>query len=172
MYDTDGNKVLQPNVNYTISYQSNKAFGTAKATITGIDSYYFGAKTVSFLIIAPKGGIYKKGNLKYKVTDNRIDGKGTVEVLGLVKQKKSVTIPATVKIGKYKYKVTSIAKKAFYKKKKIKKITISSTNIKKIGSKAIKGIYKEAKIKVPKKKKKSYKKMLKKAGLGKKAKVL
>lgn len=168
----DGNKILQPNVNYQISYQNNVNFGTAKVTITGMDSYYFGTKTVSFLIIAPKGGIYKKGNLKYKVTDNRISGKGTVEVLGIIKQKKSVTIPKTVKIGKYKYKVTSIAKKAFYKKKKIKKITISSTTIKKIGSKAVKGIHKDAKIKVPKKKKKSYEKMLKKAGLGKKRKVV
>lgn len=168
----DGNKILQPKVNYQISYQNNVNFGTAKVTITGMDSYYFGTKTVSFLIIAPKGGIYKKGNLKYKVTDNRISGKGTVEVLGIIKQKKSVTIPKTVKIGKYKYKVTSIAKKAFYKKKKIKKITISSTTIKKIGSMAVKGIHKDAKIKVPKKKKKSYGKMLKKAGLGKKRKVV
>lgn len=168
----DGNKILQPKVNYQISYQNNVNFGTAKVTITGMDSYYFGTKTVSFLIIAPKGGIYKKGNLKYKVTDNRISGKGTVEVLGIIKQKKSVTIPKTVNIGKYKYKVTSIAKKAFYKKKKIKKITISSTTIKKIGSKAVKGIHKDAKIKVPKKKKKSYEKMLKKAGLGKKRKVV
>lgn len=168
----DGNKVLQPNVNYRISYQNNIGFGTAKVTITGIDSYYFGTRTVSFLIIARKGDIYKKGNLKYKVTDSRTSGKGSVEVVGLVKQKKSVTIPKTVKIGLYKYKVTSIAKKAFYRKRKIKKITLSSTTIKKMGAKAVKGIHKSAKIKVPKKKKKSYKKMLKKAGLGKKMKVM
>ena len=167
----DGDKILQPNINYQITYQNNVNFGTAKVTITGMDSYYFGTKAVSFLIIAPKGGIYKKGNLRYKVSDNRISGKGTVEVLGIIKQKKSVTIPKTIKIGKYKYKVTSIARKAFYKKKKIKKITISSTTIKKIGSKAVKGIYKNAKIKVPKKKKKSYGKMLRKAGLGKKRKI-
>ncbi len=168
---TDGGKVLQPNVNYRLTYQSNVGFGTAKVTVTGMDSYYFGSRTETFLIVAPKGGIYKKGNLKYKVTDNRTGGKGTVEVMGVVKQKKSVTIPKTIKIGKYNYKVTSIGKKAFYRKKKIKKITISSTVIKKIGSRALKGIDKKARIKVPKSKKKAYKRMLKKAGLGKKNKV-
>lgn len=169
---TDGNKVLRQNVNYRLTYHSNIGFGTARVTVTGIDSYYFGSKTETFLIIAPQGGIYRKGNLKYKVTDSRTGGKGAVEVAGVVKQKKSIIIPKTVKIGKYNYRVSSIGSKAFYKKKKIKKITISSTAIKKIGSRAVRGIYKKARIKVPKSKKKSYKKMLKKAGLGKKNKVV
>ena len=169
---TDGKKTLQLNKNYRVSYKDNINLGTAKVTVTGMDGFYFGSQSTSFQIIASKGEIYKKGNIKYKVTDNRINGKGTVEVLGMIKRKTSVSIPKTIKIGKYKYKVTAIAKKAFYKKKKIKKITISSTTISRIGSKAIKGIYKTARIKVPKKKKKSYKKMLKKAGLGKKVKVV
>lgn len=169
---TDGTKRLQMNRNYKVTFHNNSALGTAKATVTGIGGYYFGSQTVSFEIIASSGEIYKKGNLKYKVWNNSTDGKGTVEVMGMVKKKSSVSIPGTVKIGKYKYKVTSIAKKAFYKKKKVKKITISSTTIRKIGSRAVKGISKTARIKVPKKKRKSYKKMLKRAGLGKKAKVV
>ena len=152
---TDGTKRLQMNRNYKVTFHNNSALGTAKATVTGIGGYYFGSQTVSFEIIASSGEIYKKGNLKYKVWNNSTDGKGTVEVMGMVKKKSSVSIPGTVKIGKYKYKVTSIAKKAFYKKKKVKKITISSTTIRKIGSRAVKGISKKARIKVPKKKRKS-----------------
>lgn len=169
---TDGTKRLQLNKNYRITFKNNISLGTAKVTVTGIDGYYFGSQTTSFQIIASSGEIYKKGNLKYKVWNNSINGKGTVEVMGMVKKKSSVSIPGTIKIGKYKYQVTSIAKKAFYKKKKLRKITISSTTIRKIGSRAVKGIYKTARIKVPKKKKKSYKKMLKKAGLGKKGRVV
>lgn len=169
---TDGKKTLQLNKNYRITCKNNINLGTAKVTVTGMDGFYFGSQVTSFQIIASKGEVYKKGNLRYKVTDNRINGKGTAEVQGMVKKKASVSIPKTIKIGKYKYKVTAIAKKAFHKKKKLKKITIASTTIKRIGSRAVKGIYKKAVVKVPKKKKKSYKKMLKKAGLGKKAKVI
>ena len=64
-------------------------------------------------------------------------------------------------IGKH---ITSIGKQAFYGDKKLKKITVKSAKIKKIAAKAFKGIHKKATIKVPKKKNKKYKKMLKKAG--------
>ncbi|WP_029324024.1 leucine-rich repeat domain-containing protein [Butyrivibrio sp. AE3004] len=60
--------------------------------------------------------------------------------------------------------VTTIGKKAFFNCKKLEKVTILSKKLKKIGSKAFKGIYKKADFKVPGKKLKTYKKKIKKAG--------
>ncbi len=104
---------------------------------------------------------------------------------------KEVTIPSAVTIDGIKYKVTAIAnnafknctklkkvtigknvskigKKAFYKCKKLKTIVIKTKKLsaKKVGGKAFKGINKKATIKVPKTKYKSYKKWLKKKGVG------
>ncbi len=109
---------------------------------------------------AKKGVTYKVNNLKYKVVKTGFDGKGTVAVTGIVKQKASVTIPKTVKIKGHEYKIVKIASKAFYKKSKIKNITIKATTITSIGKNAIKGINKKAKIYVPKSKYTKYKKML------------
>ena len=107
-------------------------------------------------------------------------------------KKTAFTVPATVKSanGKYTFKVTAIANKAFKGDKKLKKvvigknvqtigksafekatnlksITIKSTSLKKVGKKAFKGIHAKAKIKVPAKKLRSYKRLLK--GKGQKA---
>ena len=75
-----------------------------------------------------------------------------------------ITIPSKVK---------KIGKQASYGCKKLKTITIKTTklNSKNVGSKAFKGIYAKATIKVPKSKLKSYKKLLKARGVGKKAKI-
>ncbi|MDE5864789.1 MAG: leucine-rich repeat domain-containing protein, partial [Lachnospiraceae bacterium] len=75
-----------------------------------------------------------------------------------------ITIPA---------KVETIGKQAFYGCKNLKNITIKTTKLtnKKIGSKAFKGIHAKATIKVPKKKLADYKKILKKKGVGSKAKI-
>ena len=128
----------------------------------------------------------------YKVTKS--DAKnGTVT---LVKPRKATekkfTIPGTVKIDGVTFKVTEISKNAFKNNKKLtqviigkhvtkiganafngakklKKITIKSTQLKKVGKKAFKGIDKKCKIKVPKKKLTSYKRLLK--GKGQKASV-
>ena len=47
----------------------------------------------------------------------------------------SVTIPATVKINGYSFKVTAIGSKAFYKNKKLKKVTVGNY-VAKIGASA------------------------------------
>lgn len=95
-----------------------------------------------------------------------------------------------------KYQVTSIAAKAFANNKKLTKIVIPASvrsigkqafsgckNLKTIviqtpyltkksvGIKAFKGIHAKATIKVPKKQKKAYQKLLKTKGLGKKVKI-
>ena len=106
------------------------------------------------------------------------------------KAKGSVVIPNTVKLQGKKYKVTSIAAKAFYNNKKIKKIVIGKNVIKigkkafygcsklqkilirseklsagKVGKKAFYKIYKKAVVKVPSKCKKQYVVWLKKTGI-------
>ena len=112
----------------------------------------------------------------------------TVSYKGTKKKKVAkITIPATVKSGNQVYKVTAIAdnafknnkkiktvvvgknvrtigKKAFYGCKNLKKITVQSSIIKKVGAKAFKGINKKAVIKVPSKKYKAYKKVFKGKG--------
>lgn len=66
---------------------------------------------------------------------------------------------SSVTIGK---KVKKIESKAFYNCKKLKKITVKSTKLKKVGKKAIKGIFKKAVIKAPKKQVKAYNKLFSK----------
>lgn len=110
---------------------------------------------------ALKGITYTKNNVKYKVVKDYIGGKGTVMVVGMKKNASSVTIPKTVKLESYKYKVVKIEKNAFKNKKKLKKITIKSTYLTSVGKNAIKGINKKATIKVPKSKLKDYKKLFK-----------
>ena len=57
--------------------------------------------------------------------------------------------------------VTTIGNKTFYGCSKLSRITIKSTKLKKVGNKAIAKIKKNAYIKVPSKKVKAYKKLLK-----------
>lgn len=75
-----------------------------------------------------------------------------------------ITIPA---------KVTKIGKQAFYGCKKLAGITIKTTKLtkKNIGSKAFTGTSKNVKVKVPKKKLNSYKKILKTKGISATAKI-
>lgn len=126
--------------------------------------------------------------ITYKVT-----GKDTVTVVGFDTPKTSLSIPAAVTLEGYAYNVTAInakafkgdniksltiganvqtiGKNAFQGCTSLKKITIKSTVIKSIGKAAFKKTSSKATVKVPKAKKKAYKKMLTKAGLSKKAKV-
>ena len=136
-------------------------------------------------------------NLKYKVLKTGTkDGKnvGEVSVVGVNKKTlKKINIGAFVTNDGVKYKVVSIGKKAFSKLKNLKKVTIGKNVrsiganafygdkklskivikakvIKKVGKNAIKKTSKKLVITVPKKQKKAYKKLFKKAG-NKKVKV-
>lgn len=130
------------------------------------------------------GTKFTVGSLNYKVTSA-----GNVTVTGVEKKNiKTVTIPAEVTYQGTKLKVTAISARAFkgcasltkvtigknvttigsnafYGDKKLTKIVIKSTTLKKVGSKAIKGIGAKAVITVPKNKVTSYKKLFQKAGL-------
>lgn len=129
--------------------------------------------------------------LTYKVTKIENAKNAQVTITRLDKKKSSIIIPDYITINGVKCKVVTIKKKALYKGRKLKKltigkniqtiednafngcknlksITIKSTVLKKVGKNAIKGIHKKAVIKVPKKQYKKYKKLFgKKSGFKK-----
>ncbi|MCR5691012.1 MAG: leucine-rich repeat protein, partial [Eubacterium sp.] len=139
-----------------------------------------------------QGKTYKVSGYKYKVTSL---SKKTVTVTGVTKKSlKSIKVKNTVKILGTTFKVTAvgkrafakckkakkavigtkvktIGKKAFFKDNKLKKITVKTKVLKKVGAKALKGIYKKAVIKVPAAKLKKYKKLFKGKGQSSKVKI-
>lgn len=146
--------------------------------------------------VPAKGSVHKSadGKLAFKVTKS--DAKnGTVTVSKLLKKTvKTVTIPATVTIDGYTFKVTAVAnnvfknasrlksvviganvksigKSSFYKCKKLATITFKGIKAPGVGKNAFKSGKSKVTVKVPKKMKKSQlnklKKALKKAGVKK-----
>lgn len=204
----------------TVAADETAAKLTVKAEST-VDKTKYGEATVTVVKagkpVPAKNTVHKVGKLNYKVT-NSAAMNGTVEVKSPVKKTETtITIPATVTIDGYVFKVTSIGKKAFHKNAKLKTVTVGN-NVTKIGAsafasdkkltkvtlgtgitaieskafyqdsklktvklksgklktvkkQAFKGIAGKAKIDVPNNKIKSYKKLLKKAGLSGKASV-
>ena len=152
-------------------------------------------EVIPVLGIPKKGAVVKSDKATYKVTKSDLKN-GTVAYVGPINKKATkVTIPATVKIDGITFKVTSVAKNAFKNNKKVKTVTIGKnvTTIgtkafygcsklktlkikttklvaKKIGSKAFSKTPKSMKVTLPKKKFKTYKSMLIKKGVNKKAK--
>lgn len=136
-----------------------------------------------------------KGNT-YKVTKSGKTGGVVTFIKAKNKKVKTISIPANVTIDGISYKVTSIAnkairgntklrkvtigknvnrigKQAFYGCKSLKIITIMTTKLtkKSIGDSAFKNISPKATIKVPKRKLSTYKKIIRKSGIGKNVKV-
>ena len=183
---------------YTVSYGNNVKAGTATVTILFLGNYS-GTIQKTFLIkmkVPEKNKVYKDKKYQYKVTKSA-DRNGTVELKApLKKTMASVSVPSTVKINGYTFKVTSIAKNAFKNNKKLTKVTIGA-NVTKIGANAFsgckklkkitvktkklkakavgrnafKGIHKKAVIRVPKGKSKAYKKVFKGKGQSKTVKI-
>lgn len=146
---------------------------------------------------SPKNGdtiTDNKSNAKYTVTDTV--KKNVAYSAPVTIKAKTITIPATIKINGEIYKVTKIDKNALKGNKKVTKIVVGS-NIQSIGNyafsgckklktiiiqskklttktvskKAFKGIAKKVVVKVPKKKRTAYKKLLKKKGLSSKNRI-
>ena len=146
---------------------------------------------------SPKNGdtiTDNKSNAKYTVTDTV--KKNVTYIAPVTIKAKTITIPATIKINGEIYKVTKIDKNAFKGNKKVTKIVVGS-NIQSIGNyafsgckklktiiiqskklttktvskKAFKGIARKVVVKVPKKKRTAYKKLLKKKGLSSKNRI-
>ena len=187
-------KKLKAGTDYTVSYANNtKAGSTASVIITGKGNYV-GTAIRNFEIaeIPAKGNIYTSGSLKYRVTKSAYKN-GTVSVYAPSRKTlTSASVPATVKINGYVFRVTSIGNKAFNGCEKLKKVTIGSkvttigkqafngckalTSItvnskvlKTVGSSAFQGISAKAAIKVPAAKLSAYQKLLK--GKGQKSSV-
>ena len=183
-------KQLKAGIDYTVTYKKNKNIGKASVVITGKGDYT-GSVTKTFTIYAKKGTTVTSGAYKYKFT-----GASQVAFAGIKSTKTTkVVIPKSVKLGGKTFKVTSIAKKALYNKSKVKSVTIGenvktigasafqnckklstitvkTTKLKSAGKNALKGIKANAKIKVPSKKLKAYKKLLKSKGQGTKVKIV
>lgn len=123
------------------------------------------------------------GNV-YKIKKSNSTEKEVIYTKPKSSKKTSITIPATITIDGYTYKVTAISNKAFRNNRKLKvvvigknikkigkeafcncenlsKITIKSTVLKRIGKSAIKNISSNATIKLPKKKYDDYIKLFK-----------
>ena len=134
---------------------------TAAPTVTS-------APTATPAVVAAEDEITVNG-LIYTINKG---SKKTLTLKGFKKAKAKLSIPATVKIKKTKYKVTEIADKAFKGNKKLKQVTIGknvtrigkeafsgcsklqsvtvkSKVLKKVGKNAFKGISKKAVVTVP-----------------------
>lgn len=129
--------------------------------------------------VLKKGDIVAVGKYSYQITNT---AKKTAAFAGLVDENvKKVSIAASVKINNTAYRITSVKANALKGKKKItsvtigknvatigakafsgcknlKKITVKTTTLKKVGKQAFKGIHKKAAVKVPRNKKTAYKK--------------
>lgn len=180
----------QPGEQTPTPFPSSTVMPTNQPTVLPTDS--------STIIIGTKTTV---GKMKYKVTKVNNNGTGKVTLIGTTRKKSdkrftSLKVGNTVKIRGKSFKITAIGNnafrgykqlksvtvgknvkkigtKAFYGCKKLKKIVINTTQLqaKKVGSKAFKGIYFKVNIKVPKPKLKSYKKILRAKGVGKRAKI-
>lgn len=147
------NKTLVKNVDYTVSYKNNTQIGTATAVITGKGDYS-GTVQKNFTITVKKNQVYVVGDYKYKITNAKTDGKGTVMHTGFKnkaqkKNLKKINVAATVQIGGKSFKVTAIGDAAFKDCVKANTIVIGK-NVTTIGSSAFSGCKKVTAIVVDK----------------------
>ena len=187
-FTVTSNDAKNPTVTFNGVSDKNATAVTIPKTIT-YNSISYKVTSVSL-----KSFSNTKENGKFKVTSNKI-GKLTVEYTSPTNKKKtSISIPQYTTYKGIKFKVTSVAAKAFKSNKKVKKVTIPSTvtkigkeafagcknlktitikssKLKSVGKNALKGINKKCKIKVPKAKLKAYKKLFNKKGQAKSVKI-
>lgn len=134
---------------------------TAKATDRGNVKAVCKVKIVK---LKKKNAKVTAGGCLYKVTKSHTE-KGQVTFRGWKKNDlKKVTIPASIRISGVDYQVTGISKDAFKKGKKVNSVIIKSKKLKSVSKGSLKRLSKKCVVTVPKVKKASYKKMLKKAG--------
>lgn len=175
--------INNPNATKEMTDQAYNALNKAKGGISKIPA------------LPKKGSTYQTRGLRYKVTASTSRTKTVMLVKPAKKTYRSITIPSTVKIKGYTYKVTRIADNAFRKNtrlwkvtigsnvtkigkesfagcKKLRSVTLKSKSITSIGKYAFKNISSKAKIYVPKKKYSSYKRLLSKSKLSSKVKII
>lgn len=113
-----------------------------------------------------KGMTCVAGANKYKVLDVE---KCYVAYAGpAVKNARKAVIQKNIKLAGRRYRVRAVSAKAFYGFRKLKRITIKSEDIKKVGKKAFAGLKGRVTVQLPAKVKASYKRMIKKQAAGSK----
>ena len=141
--------------NYSVAYEDAVDSGTAYVIVKGKAPWYRGAVKTSFVILPYNAGmqaVYGHGafiskNLVYCITD---EDDFEVEVACPAKRNLSrVVIPAAVKKGGVKYRVTSIGDKAFYRNGKVKELVVGN-NVESIESNAFYGCTRLASVKLGK----------------------
>ena len=190
--------VVEPTAEPSTPEPADNPESTDKPTVIIVNQYVTAATAAAATAAAATksatsgnaiGTIFTYKNAKYKILSE-----DTVILNKILKNSKSFTIPAKAKYNDVEYKVVSmnkksvnklnklktltigknvknIKKKAIVKCSKLKTITINSTKLKTVGASAFAGAAKKLTIKVPKKKKSAYKKLLKKSGLPKGTKI-
>lgn len=182
-----GGATLKQNRDYKVSYKNNVKAGTATIIFTGKGSYS-GTLKKNYQIVLKKGSVYKVKAYRYRITNNDLNGRGTVCLLGGTNQAvSSVKAADTVNIGGKKFKVTYISAKAFKNYKqlqtasigtnvvkigdqafcgdtKLKSVVIKSRKLKFVGKKVFSGIHKNADIRVDSQMLTQYKTLLKNKG--------
>lgn len=111
--------------------------GTATITVTTTSGC---TDTCKVAVGLAKGAKINDGLYTYEVTNDKVDGTGTMKVTGFVKGKSTakVKIPATKTKYTISYKVTAIGDKAFMNKKMITYV-YTGKNVKTIGAHAFDG---------------------------------
>lgn len=125
-------------------------------------SYLGGKLTYTVNVVPKKGSTHTVQGISYRITKASAS-KGTV-VVSCVSNKKEITIPKTVKIKGYSFKVTGIGTNAFKRCTKLKRLTIETLTLKTVQKNALYGIRQSIKIYVPASKCISYKKLLQNKG--------
>ena len=106
--------------------------------------------TAKLVIRIKKGAVYTRKSLKVRVTDPKLDGEGTVRILGPASKKiKELKTPKKVRIGGVWFKATEIGKEAFAGCKKLKTVILSH-NVSTIGAKAFANCKRLEKVRVGK----------------------
>lgn len=159
-----------PESGTTVKVPDNITIDGTTYTVTSIAKNAFkNNKKIKTIII---------GNNVKTIGDNAFSGCSNLQSVTIGKNVTTIKSKAFYKCTKLKAitipsKVSKIGKQAFYGCKKLRSVTIKTAKLKSsnVGSKAFKGIYSKATIKVPKKKLSAYKRMLKSKGVSSKAKI-
>ena len=166
-----GEETVQIGESHTVNEYTYKIINSTEVSFTGVKNRKKSSVTIP-KTVAIAGKNYKvtkiEDNAFQKSQAKKVKIGENVKTIGAkafynCKKLTSVTIPS---------KVSKIGKQAFSGCKNLRKIEIKTTKLtmKNVGAKAFKGIHAKAKIKVPKKKKTAYKKLLQSKGAGKKVK--
>ena len=131
VFDFDKDSIKEETTLYA-KWEKNSSTKPAKPTTATKPATKPAAKPV-----IKKNQKVTRGKYIYKVTSVTKKQTGNVQICGFAKGKKAATIaiPSTITINGKKFKVTSIAPKAFFKNKTAKKVVIGN-NVKVVGTKA------------------------------------